>query len=160
MSAPGPNKLKDGRAHQIEVRLGGGEVVIHRDEGAGLDEGLGKQVLASASLVSRQQILVAENLLDRVCQLVKALRAGIGVIGQQHGGLLIVAHGIGAAIGQHIHENVAGAKKKCVVASFFHCLEPLAGRANRTFCTTRILCISIGISVPLDRRMLIGTCRL
>ena len=125
-----PEKLQHGRAHQIEVRLGGGEVIVHRDISAGLDEGLGKQVLGSASLVSRQQILVAENLLHRIRQLVKALRAGIGVVGQQHGGLLIVAHGIGAAVGQHVQKNVAGTKKKCVVARFLHCLEPLAGRGQ------------------------------
>ena len=92
------------------MRLGGGEVVIHRHDVAGLYEGLGQQVLGGAALMAGQQVLVAEDLLHRIRQLVEALRPGVGVVGLHHGRQLIVRHGVGAAVGQHVQKDVAGAK--------------------------------------------------
>ena len=87
-------------------------------------------MLGRAPLVDRQKILVTKNLLYRFQQLIKAFRTGIGVVSLQHGRLLVVGHGIGAAVGQHVQENVAGTEKECVVARFFHCLETLANRSQ------------------------------
>ena len=49
-------------AGQVEMRLGGGEVIVHRHDMAGLDEGLGQQVFGGAALVGGQDILVSEDL--------------------------------------------------------------------------------------------------
>ena len=49
---------------------------------------------------------------------------------------------------------VAGAQQEGVVARLLDRPQPFAGRDSRIFCTMRTLCISIGISHPLDRRML------
>ena len=66
--ASGPVKFQHLAAGQVEVRLGGGEVIVHGHDVAGLDEGLGQQVLGGAPLVGRQDVLVAENLGDGIFQ--------------------------------------------------------------------------------------------
>ena len=50
-----------------------------------------------------------QDVLDGGGQLVEALRAGIGVVGDHHGGKLIVAHGVGSAVGEHVEEKIAAA---------------------------------------------------
>ena len=109
------------------MRLGGGEVIVHGHDVAGLDEGLGQQMFSGAALVGREKVFVTEDLTHRVEQPVEALRTGVGVVGLHHRGLLIVGHGIGAAIGKHVEKNVARAKEEGVVTCLFHCLETFTG---------------------------------
>jgi len=45
------------------MRLGGGEVVVHGHDMAGLHECLGQQVLGGTALVHGQQVFVAEDFL-------------------------------------------------------------------------------------------------
>ena len=123
----GPVQFQHLAAGHVEMRLGGGEVIIHGHDVARLDEGLGQQVLGGAALMDRQEVLVAEDLLHRVVQPVEALRAGVGVVGLHHGGKLIVAHGIGAAIRQHVEKNAAGTEEEGVVPRLFHRFQPFAG---------------------------------
>lgn len=110
------------------MRLSRGEVVVHRHHVPRLDERLRQQVLAGAPLVRRQDILIAEDLPHRVGQPVKTLRPRIRIVGHQHGPLLRVRHGVGAAVGQHVQKDVPGAKQERVVSRFFDCPEPLANR--------------------------------
>ncbi len=127
-------------ARQVEMRLGGGEVIIHRYDVAGLDESFGQQVFGGAALMDGQEVFVTEDFADRIEQAVKALRTGVGVIGLHHGGLLIVAHGIGAAIGQHVEKEVAGTEKERVVPRLFDRLQPLAsGRQPRFLHNTHLV---------------------
>ena len=128
--------------------LGGGEVVVHRDDLARLDEDLGQQVFGRSALVGGYVVLEAQHVLDGRRQLVVALAAGIGVVGDHHGRQLVVAHGVGAAVGQHVDEDVPGPQQERVVARFFDGLEPLRGPAEGVvFCTMRTLCISMGIDL-------------
>ncbi len=109
-------ELEDlGPAH-LEMGLGGREVVVHGHNVARLDEDLREQVFRGPALVRRHAVLESQDLLDRVQELVVALPAGVGVVGNHHRRQLIVAHGVGAAIGEHVDEDVPRAEQKGVEA--------------------------------------------
>ena len=54
----------EGAARELLMRAGGGEVHVARDGVAGLDEDAGDEVLGAASLVGRDDVLEAVELLD------------------------------------------------------------------------------------------------
>ena len=99
-----------GSAVQLDMRLGGGEVVVHWNMGARRDEGLADDVFGGPPLMHRQNKMLAEHLQHPLLQPLIALAAGIGVVGHHHGGGLTVAHGVTARVGQHIEKGVFGAQ--------------------------------------------------
>ncbi|OPY81361.1 MAG: hypothetical protein A4E70_01323 [Syntrophus sp. PtaU1.Bin005] len=107
--------------------LGGRKVIVHGNHVARLDQNLGQEVLSGPPLMHREQVLGSEHVPDGILQFVKAFASGIGVIGHHHGAQLVVAHGVGAAVRQHIQENVPGSKQEGVVARLLHGLQPLIG---------------------------------
>jgi len=102
-------KFQHPAACQVNMRLGGGEVVVHQHHITRFDEYLCQQVLGSSSLVHRHDMRKSQHLLHSVLQAVEALAAGVGIVGDHHRPQLLVAHGVGAAVGQHVQENIFGA---------------------------------------------------
>jgi len=64
-------------ARELDVRARRREVEVRRDEGAWGHEQLREQMLGAASLVRRDDVAVAEDLLDRALEPEEAARAGI-----------------------------------------------------------------------------------
>ena len=122
------DQLLDHAALQRDVRLGGGEVVVHRHDRARLHQHLGQDVLAGAALVGRQEVVHAEDLAQLVVKARVGGAAGVGVVGDHHRGELLVAHGVDAAVGQHVEEHVGVLQQEGVVAGLGHRLEALFDR--------------------------------
>ena len=119
------HQLLHAAAQTGDVGLGGGEVVVHDDAVAGLDEPGGQDILAGAALVGGQAVLDAEQLLQLGLHLVEGLRSGVGVVGHQHGGLLPVGHGVDAGVRQHIQKDILVVKLEGVEPGGLHPLQPL-----------------------------------
>ena len=62
LQATALNDLFHPPAIERDMRLGGGEVVVHRHDAAGFDKSLRQNVFAGTALVRRQKIFHAENL--------------------------------------------------------------------------------------------------
>ena len=92
-------------------------------------EDLADDVLGGAALVDGQEVLGAEDLHDRLLQPGVGSRAGVGVVGHHHRGDLLVAHGVGAAVGEHVEEDVAVLQQEGVEAGAFHGLAGAPRRA-------------------------------
>ena len=105
-------------AVQVNVGVRGGEMVVHGNHVPGLHEGAGDDVFTSAALVGGKQVFLAEDVPYGLLQAVKALGTGIGVVRTEHGGDLVVAHGVDAGIRQHVQVNVVRAKLERVEPGF------------------------------------------
>lgn len=114
-------------AHAGDVGLGGGEVVVHDDAVARLDEAGGQDVLAGAALVRREAVGRPENLLQLVAHDEEGLAPGVGVVRVHRGGHLHVAHGVDAGVGEHIHEDVRVVELEGVEAGGAHLRQTLPG---------------------------------
>ena len=126
-----PDQLLHLAAQAGNMRLGGGEVVVHDHAAAGLNKVLGNDMLAGSALVGGQEELHAEQLRQLLVHSVEGLAAGVGIVGAEHGGLHIVAHGIHTGIGEHIHKNIAVVKQKCIEARLLQLGQALTGRQQR-----------------------------
>ena len=115
------------------MRLRRGEVEVHRDNVARLDKSHGDDVLAGSALVSGQEVFCAEYFAHFVFKFGKGRAARVTVVGDEHGGLLPVAHGVDAAVGQHIHIYVFVLKQKCVVSRLGNAFEPFFHRRKIEF---------------------------
>ena len=93
-------------------------MVVHGHHVPGLHEGAGDDVFTGAALVGGKQVFLAEDVLHGLLQTVKALGTGIGVIRPEHGGNLVVAHGVDAGIRQHVQINVIRAQLEGVEPGF------------------------------------------
>ena len=113
-------------AGQFEMGLGGGEMIIHRDDVARLDEDLAQQVFGRPPLMDRHAEFEPEHVLDGLDELVVAFSAGIRVVGDHHRRQLVVAHRVGAAVGEHVDEDVTSAEQEGVVAAGLNGLESLS----------------------------------
>ena len=116
-------QLNNSTATLLNVSQRSGEVVVHRNHVAGLDERACDHVLGSATLVYGKKILLAQNIKHSLLQTLERLRAGIGIVGVHHSCELVVAHSVGAAIGKHIEEYIAGAQTEGIETSLLHRLE-------------------------------------
>ncbi len=112
-------------AYTGDMGLGGGEVVVHDDAVAGLDKAGGQDVLAGPALVGGEAVGDAEQLLELFLHAEIALAAGVGVVGPEHGGFHVVAHGVDAGVRQHIQENIAVMQLEGVEAGVPDLLQPL-----------------------------------
>ena len=95
-------------ARGVEVRVVGNNVAFL----AGHPK---QDALGGASLVRRNHVFVAENILNGTSEAVEAAAAGIAFIALHDGGPLVGRHGAGARIGQQVDEHVVGLKQKKVV---------------------------------------------
>lgn len=127
----GADQLHDLAAVDGDVLLGGGEVVIHRDQRAGADHRLADDVLRGAALVGGQEVIHAEDLDELVVQARVGRGAGVGVVGHEHRRLLILAHRVDAGVREHVQEHVGVLQQEGVEAGLFHRLAPLLDRQQR-----------------------------
>ena len=109
-------QLGHGAAEAGDVRLGRGEVEVHRHHVAGLHEGDGEDVLAGAALVGGEEEVRAEELVHLGLQPVEGRAAGVAVVADEHRGGLAVAHAVDAGVGQHVEEDVLVLEQEGVVA--------------------------------------------
>ncbi|MPN05466.1 hypothetical protein SDC9_152716 [bioreactor metagenome] len=115
------------------MRLCSGEVEVHRHHAAGLDERLRDDALAGASLMRGQKILCAEQLGDLCLQTVEGCASRIAVVRGHHCGGLLVAHGVDAAVGEHIQKDILVAQQKRIVARGCHRFVPFLNRQKVEF---------------------------
>ena len=121
------DQLLHAAAQTGDMRLGGGEVVVHYDTVAGLDKAGGENVLAGTPLMGGQAVLDAEQLLELGLHTEEGLAAGIGVVSLQHGRLLAVGHGVDAGIGKHVQKNVAVVQLEGIEPGLLHFFQALGG---------------------------------
>ena len=112
--------------HDMGLRRG--EVVVHRHDGARTDEDARDDVLGGAALMHGQEIFRAEQVADLVFELGEGRRARIAVVGLHHRRQLLVAHGVDAAVGQHVEIDIAVLQQKRVVAGFIQSLKATLDR--------------------------------
>ena len=124
------HQLLHAAAQTGDVGLGGGEMVVHDNAVAGLDEAGGQDVLAGAALVGGQAVVDTEQLRQLLLHAEEGLAARIGVVRPQHGGLHVVAHGVDAGVRQHIQENIPVVELEGIEAGLPHLLQPL-GRGQQ-----------------------------
>ena len=93
------DQLHDFTAVLLDVSQSRGEVVVHGHRLTGLDESTRNDVLRSASLVDGQQVFLTQYVFHSFLQTHERLRTRIGVVGAEHRRELVVAHGIGTAVG-------------------------------------------------------------
>ena len=127
------NDLLHHAAIERDVRLGGGEVIVHRYHRTLRYQCLREDVLAGTALVRGQEVIHAEDLVQLALQARVGGAAGVAVIGNHHGGLLLVAHGVHAAVGQHVHEDILVLQQEGVVACFGDRREALLHRNEIEF---------------------------
>src|SRR6056297_2360421 len=82
--------LQDLTPVEFHVCFGGCEMIIHRDHISLGDEGHGHYILSCPSLVDREYKMLSENFPQGTLHPVKTLGSGVGIIGLQHGGYLVV----------------------------------------------------------------------
>ena len=112
------------------VGLGGGKVEVHCNHVAGLYECFCDDMLCGSALMGGQEEFHAEYFLKLCVQAVEGFAAGVCVVCHHHGGKLIVAHGVYAAVGEHIHEYVTVLKQEGIAAGLLYCLKALLHRGQ------------------------------
>ena len=98
---------------------GTAEMVVHGNYVPGPEEGPHDYVLSGASLMRGHYIALAEHIEYGLFEALERLAAGVGVIGPHHCGQLKVAHGIGTAVGQHVHIHVSRIHAVCIESALF-----------------------------------------
>ena len=93
-------------------------MVVHRNHVSGFHKGAGNNVFTGSALVGGKQVFLAEDIPYGLLQAVKALGTGIGVVRTEHGGDLVVAHGVDAGIRQHVQIDVVRAELKGIKPGF------------------------------------------
>ena len=139
------DQLLHAAAQTGDMRLGGGEVVVHDDTVAGLDKAGGENVLTGTPLMGGQTVLDAEQLLELGLHTEEGLAASIGVVSLQHGRLLAVGHGVDAGIGKHVQKNVAVVQLEGVEPGLLHFSRRWAVGSRCSCWTILTLCISMGM---------------
>ena len=121
----------DGLAGHFDMGLGRGEMVVRDRHPARLAEDLGQKMFRRPSLVDVHHVLIPQDVLDDIGEIVERLAPGIGVVGVHEGRVLVVAHGVDAAVRQHVQVDVPRSEKESVVPGFLDGLEPVLGRNER-----------------------------
>ncbi len=94
-------------ARRVEMR-------VVRHDRAGFHHDAEQDVLGGASLVRRDHLLEAEDVLDRVAEAVPAACAGVGFVAAHQLGPGIRRHGARAGVGQQVDDDVFGAQQERV----------------------------------------------
>ena len=83
----------------------------------GFDSDLRQQVFGPASLMGGNHVLEAEDFLHGFFQMLEIATSGVSFIAQHHCRPLVIAHGVGAAVGQKVDINIFRIDQESVVAS-------------------------------------------
>ena len=108
-------------------------MVVHDNAVTGFYEMLGKDVFTSTALMCGKQIFDAEEFFELIAHTVECFASCVSIVGTEHSGLHIVAHGIDAGVGQHIHEDIAVMKKECIKARILHLFQTFARNHDLIF---------------------------
>ena len=73
--------------------------------------------------MGRQHVLCAEDLLDGGLDAVESFGAGVGIVGNAHGGHLLVTHSVHTGIGDHVQVNISVLEQESVVSGFLDFLQ-------------------------------------
>ena len=87
------------------------------DDLPGLHHDAEQDVLGSAALVRRYDLLEAKDILDRVPKAIPAAGAGIGLVAAHQGAPGVRGHGAGAGVRQQVDDHVLGAQQESIVVS-------------------------------------------
>ena len=74
----------------------------HISKVAGLDGQAGEDILSAAALMGGYHILEAEQLPDSFLQVIEVAGTAIGFVTQHQAGPLVIAHGVGARVGEQV----------------------------------------------------------
>ena len=99
----------------FDVGASGIEVSVVGDNVSGLEDGGEEDALGGASLVSGDDVLVAEDALHGVSETDVAAASGVTFIAFHDGSPLVGGHGSGAGVGEEIDEDVIGGHEKEIV---------------------------------------------
>ena len=102
-------------AHEVDVAARGVKVRVVGHKGTGFDHDAKQDVLGSAALVRRDDLLETEDVLDRVAEAEPAARAGVGLVAAHHCTPGLGRHGAGTGIGQQVDDDVLGTQQERVV---------------------------------------------
>ena len=115
LAALGDDEIDRLGADELHVGAGGVEVRVVGDDIAFLAHHAEENALGGAALVGRDDVLVAEDILNGSAELLEAAAAGITLVAFHHGGPLVGGHGASAGIGEQVDEDIVGGQKKEVV---------------------------------------------
>ncbi len=74
-----------------------------------------QNALGGSALVGGDDVLVAEDILDRRAELLEAAAAGVAFVPFHDGRPLVSGHGSGAGIGEQVDEDIVGGEEEEVV---------------------------------------------
>ncbi len=103
-----------------DVGVGGVEVHVGGDGVPGMDEGRREDVLGGATLVCREEVPEAEDVVDRRLQPRVRASTRVRLVALDERGPLMVRHRARARVGEEVDEDVLGAQRKDVVAGGLH----------------------------------------
>ena len=98
-------ELPDSSATGLNMCAGSGKMIVHGYDLPLTHKGAGQNIFCRAALMHRQDILLFEQFPVHSLKAFKTGRAGITVISDHHRGNLSVAHGIHAAVREHIQKH-------------------------------------------------------
>ncbi len=74
-----------------------------------------QDAFGGTALMRRDDVAVAEDVLDRVAEVVEAAAAGVALVAFHDGGPLMSRHGAGAGVGEQVDEHIVGRQEEQVV---------------------------------------------
>ena len=113
--ALGDGQIESLAAGVLDVGAGGVEVGVVGHDVALLDHYAEQDALGGASLMGRNDVLVAENILHRIAETDVAAAARVALVSFHDRSPLIGGHRSGAGIGQQINKDIIRREKKQVV---------------------------------------------
>ena len=120
-------------ANELHVGARGVEMRVVGDDIALLAHHAEQNALGCAALMSRDHVAIAENVADRIAEVVEALAARVTLVALHNRGPLPGGHGAGAGISEQVDQHIVGRKQKQVVVSRAQQFLPLraCGPADR-----------------------------
>ncbi len=116
------------RADEFDVGTCGIEMRVIGDYVAFLAGDAEEDAFGGAALVRGNDMLVAEDVLDRAFEVVEAFASGVALVAFHNAGPLAGGHRSGAGVGEQINQNIiSGQQEKVVIGGFKKPLALLAG---------------------------------
>ena len=107
------------------MEAGGGEVHVAGHILAGFDGDVAEDVLGATALMGGDDVLGAEELLHGGLQMEPVAAAGIGFVALHQAAPLLVAHGVGAGVGEQVDIDILRIDQEGVVAGLLGNFLPL-----------------------------------
>lgn len=132
----GDHQIDGFSAYELDVGAGCVEMSVVGNDVAVPAHDAEQNALGGSPLVSGDDVTIAEDVLNRVAEMIEAAAPGIALITLHQRRPLVGRHGAGAGVSQQIDQNVFRRQKKDVVVSCPEHLLPLSsGRPAYRFPT-------------------------